>query len=358
MHYRSNRKAVAVARLLYLIVSIFTGIIISFLFSEGDSNLIWLGVIIGVLIGVFFIFVESLSKQFSIRGFSTATFGLAIGLCCAWLLQTVNLPFIFLVLIKNIESSTPFSTDPDIVTLAFNTVLFSALGYIGTVLALRTNQDDFAIVIPFIRFRQDGITDKSVVCCIDALIDARIIKLVELGFISKNLILPPNTLEELILLTTSADEVEKLQGERGLQTINKLKSITDVKVTSHSFEMKGSGMDSMERATLTSKQLNASLVTANTPLAKMAIAQDVSVLNLAELERASSPEIQIGQDIKLTFVKVGKEKHQAVGYSYDGSMIVVNDAAKLIGTAKKVTITSQINTSAGTMNFAEIAQEI
>ena len=86
----SHRRAVTVARLLYLIVSILIGVVISYIIALGDGTYAWAGLIAGVAIGGFFIFVESLSKQFSIRGFSTATFGLCIGLFCAWLLQTVG----------------------------------------------------------------------------------------------------------------------------------------------------------------------------------------------------------------------------------------------------------------------------
>ena len=92
MELNSTRKAVTVARLLYLIVCIFAGMMITLLLQDGESSYIWLGVMIGSLIGVFFIYVENLSKEFSVRGFSTATFGLCVGLFCAWLMQSVNIP--------------------------------------------------------------------------------------------------------------------------------------------------------------------------------------------------------------------------------------------------------------------------
>lgn len=247
---------------------------------------------------------------------------------------------------KNIDTSS--------INLGFNFILFSSLGYLGTVLALRTNQDDFSVVIPFIRFRQENLRARPVVCSIDVFIDGRLPKLIESGFVSRNLILPPSIITQLQALSESSNSTKSLQGKRGIEVLNSLKSNNFVNISTHQFDSTRISEDLFSESILTCKQSNARLLTSNEKLAQLAQIEDVKVLNIKTLTQATQPEIVIGQTLDLVLIKEGKETHQAVGYLTDGSMIVVNQAVKLIGTSQSVTVASSINTSAGTMVFAEL----
>ncbi len=58
----------------------------------------------------------------------------------------------------------------------------------------------------------------------------------------------------------------------------------------------------------------------------------------------------------LFLIKEGKENNQAVAYLDDGTMIVVEDGRKYIGTTINVTVTSVLQTSAGRMIFGKPAK--
>lgn len=344
-----------VARLLYLIFSILMGVVFAYLLDNGEGKYAWIGLFLGILIGTFFIYVESLAKQFSIRGFSTATFGLCIGLFCAWLLQTVRVPEILvqaLALHKIQIEGQPLAVG--VIVLGFNFVLFSALGYLGTVLALRTNQDDFAIVIPFIRFQQQDIKGRPVVCSTDILIDGRISKLVESQFVNPHIILPPFVMDELQMLASSSSSTKSSQGQRGLVTLDILKKTPTVSITNHQFDTDRKSENHDTQVFLTCKQLDCRLLSCNDKLSQLAKIQDVDVMDLNVLAEAMRPEVDIGQRLNLAIVKPGKEDHQGVGYLPDGTMIVVNNASKLLGTNQNVTVISTIQTSAGVMVFSEL----
>ncbi len=355
MYPSSTRRAVTVARLLYLIISIVASVMITFLVNNSKTDHIWLGIVIGTAIGAAFIYIESLAKQFSIRGFSTATFGLCIGLFCAWLLQSVNLP----ALLINLLASDFFKIDrseidlPSI-RLGFDFILFSSLGYLGTVLALRTNQDDFSIVIPFIRFRQENLKGRPVVCSLDALIDGRLPELIQSGFVNQNVILPQFVADELQALASSPSSTKNLQGQRGLDTLDKLRKSQDSSLTIHKFDTEQKNESHDSQTMLTCKQLDSRLLTCDDNLTEIAKLQDVKVLNLKTLAEAMKPRVEVGQRLSIAIVRTGKEEHQGVGYLPDGTMIVVNNGVKLIGSSQDVTVISTIQTTAGLMVFTEL----
>lgn len=64
-----------------------------------------------------------------------------------------------------------------------------------------------------------------------------------------------------------------------------------------------------------------------------------------------------GEQMNVLIVKAGKEENQGVAYLDDGTMIVVEDGQKYIGSNMPVTVTSVLQTSAGRMIFVKIANE-
>jgi uncharacterized protein YacL len=62
----------------------------------------------------------------------------------------------------------------------------------------------------------------------------------------------------------------------------------------------------------------------------------------------------VGDELTLALTKTGKDKHQAVGYLDNGTMIVVNQAAALLGQTVQVVVCGAHNTTAGRLIFAEL----
>ena len=86
---------------------------------------------------------------------------------------------------------------------------------------------------------------------------------------------------------------------------------------------------------------------------KVAGIKGVDVLNINELANTLKPVVLPGEDMQLFLVKEGKEQNQAVAYLDDGTMIVVEEGRKYIGTTTEVMVTSVLQTSAGRMIFAK-----
>jgi uncharacterized protein YacL len=102
------------------------------------------------------------------------------------------------------------------------------------------------------------------------------------------------------------------------------------------------------------RELNARLITNDENLVKVARLRGITVLSLHELAGALDPELSVGDELRLPLTKPGKDKHQAVGYLPDGTMIVVNNAAPQIGQTVDVVVSGTLPTSAGRLIFAEI----
>ena len=100
--------------------------------------------------------------------------------------------------------------------------------------------------------------------------------------------------------------------------------------------------------------LGARLLTTDENLAKVARLQNAEVLNISDLSDALKPAVVVGEKIHLALVRPGKDEHQGVGYLPDGTMIVVNQGARRIGTTQDVVVISTLQTSAGQMVFAEL----
>ena len=98
----------------------------------------------------------------------------------------------------------------------------------------------------------------------------------------------------------------------------------------------------------------ARLLTNDANLGRIATLQGVSVLNLNSLAKAMRPVVTPGDEVELVLVKEGRDPHQAVGYLPDGTKLVDNHAAHLVGQTVTVTVSSSLQTAAGRLVFAEL----
>ncbi len=87
-------------------------------------------------------------------------------------------------------------------------------------------------------------------------------------------------------------------------------------------------------------------------LNRVAELQDVRVLNINELAGAVRAIVLPGEGMQVQIVQEGKELGQGVGYLDDGTMVVVDNAKKFIGSVIDVTVTRMLQTNQGRMIFA------
>jgi len=301
---------------------------------------IWPGVALGLLLGFIVVLIDRLLKGFSLRAFSSATFGLLLG----WLFST-------LLLASHIFAYLSATSQ-----WAIGLVVYCTFGYLGMMLAMRSNRDEFSLIIPYVRFAREATQHEPLVLDTNVIIDGRIADLCSTGFLSRSLIVPRFVLGELQTLADSRDPAKRERGRRGLEILNGLQKSRDVELTIHESSGAAEDVDLGVDARLvrTAKMLKASLLTNDQALCQVARLQQVPALNLTDLVRALRPTLVTGDEIELNLVKEGREPHQAVGYLPDGTMIVVNHARTHLGKTTTVVVSSALQTAAGRLIFAEL----
>lgn len=348
--------SVNVARLTYLLVCEGAGVAIS-LSTKGTMFEVPMstGILAGMGVALLFIWIESLMKGFTLRGFSTATFGLGVGLLCAWLLTRVQISSLLELAFRDqLESRENSEVVVNSLRLALDVTLFASLGFLGAVLSLRGSRDDFAFIIPYVRFRQDTSSGQPVVLDADAVIDGRVLGILRSGFLHGRLIIPRFVLDELQAMADSGSNGARQRGQRGLDTLDRMQKAADIQVSIHDAWNPQEGQTMNARLIETTRLLGARLLTVDDNLTKVAKLQGIDVLNIHELDEALKPAVVVGQRIRLALVRTGKEDHQAVGYLPDGTMIVVNHAVAKIGSTADVIVVSTLQTAGGVMVFAEL----
>ena len=344
---KPSPASVNVARLTYIVLCELAGLAIAL--SNTDIPL-WAGLFGGLMIGGFFIVVERLMKDSTLRGFSTATFGIAVGLICAFLLNRVGISELVKLAV------TPLNNEDlgDSLALALNVSIYASLAFLGAVLALRSNQEDFSFIIPYVRFRQDATSGQPLLLDGEVIMDGRLPSLMAAGFLTGRLLIPQFVLEELQVMANSPSAGKRQRGQRGLEVLDQLQKNPGIPISIQDSRGMAEDDSFQGRLVQTAKLLSARIVTTDENLTKVAHLQGADVMNLNDLADALKPSVVVGESVRLALVRAGKDEHQAVGYMPDGTMIVVNHSINKIGTTQDVTVISKLQTSAGEMVFAEL----
>lgn len=294
------------------------------------------GLMVGVVAGLIVVLIDRLLKGISLRAFSSATLGLLLGLIVANLLSASDL----------------LHFQPETVQWAVRLIVYTIFGYLGMMLAMRSNRDEFSLIIPYVRFARERTEREPLVLDTSVIIDGRIAELAATGFLSRFFIVPRFVLSELQALADSREALKRERGKRGLEILQQLQRSGDIELTIHESHGEDGAVD--ERLVRTTKLLQARLLTNDSALAQVARLQQVPALNLTDLTRALRPQVAVGDQLDLQLVKEGREPHQAVGYLPDGSMIVVNHARTHIGTNQTIVVSSALQTGGGRLIFAEL----
>jgi len=192
--------------------------------------------------------------------------------------------------------------------------------------------------------RHYKILDTSVI------IDGRIADLCETGFIDGAMVIPQFVLKELQLVADSSDSMKRNRGRRGLDILQKIQKMAGVEVVISDVdfpEVKEVDLKLIELA----RNLSGKIVTNDFNLNKVAQLRGVAVLNINELANALKPVVLPGEVMKVFILKEGKEYNQGVAYLDDGTMVVVDNARKMISKTIDIVVTSVLQTTAGKMIF-------
>lgn len=295
------------------------------------------GAFCGAAFGLAVVLADRLLHGISLRVFSSATLGLLVG-------------FLFS---KLLLSSKVLDLAPAQTQWVCSLIVYATFSYVGMMLAIRSNRDEFAIIIPYVRFRQATVHDAPMLIDSNVIIDGRIPAVCATGFLSSSLVVPRFVLDELQRLADSADSQKRERGRLALERLQRMQLDPNLSVTIHETEHDDhTPVDT--RLIQVAKMLDARLLTNDVSLCAIARLQNVSVLNLHDLTQALKPQLAAGDQVELSLVKEGRDPHQAVGYLPDGTMIVVNHARAHIGKTVPVVVASALQTSAGRLFFADL----
>jgi uncharacterized protein YacL len=189
----------------------------------------------------------------------------------------------------------------------------------------------------------------------NVIIDGRLPKVCKTGFLGGTIIIPRFVLDELHVLADAPDVIKSERGKRGLESIEQLKQTSGLQVSIHESRMESEDLVDTKLIQL-ARRLYAHIATNDANLGKVARLQGVKVLNFNDLARALRPTVAPGDHLELTLMKEGRDENQAVGYLPDGTMIVVNRAAQLLGKTVEVVVSGTLPTSAGRLIFADLRQ--
>jgi len=330
-----------VIRILFLCLCTMGGYAVSQVRPEfvGGSHGGLVGMIIGFGFGGLMIAVDEMLKGFSLRAFSATTFGLLLGIAVAALIDHSGL-------FDKVEENT---------RLLVRLALFLSFSYIGMVLAMRSNKEDFSLIIPYVRFAPRNKPDNLLLLDTSVIIDGRIADLIEANFVEGIIIVPRFVLHELQKVADSSDPIKRARGRRGLEMLNNIQRNPRNEFKIHD----GDFADEKEvdaKLVRLARNLGAKLFTNDYNLSKIAELQSVKFVNMHDIAKSLRSVLLPGELLSMRIVREGKDKGQGIGYLPDGTMVVVNNGQPHVGKQVLVHVQSSLQTGAGVIVFADVRQ--
>lgn len=279
-------------------------------------------------------------RQIPAQQLLAATIGLIVGLIIAAL------------------TAFPLSLLPDPWKSVFPFISLVVFGYLGAWVMIMRERDFFAILGG--RFGREGFVragaDKSVLLDTSVIIDGRIADISRTGFVDGTMTIPRFVLAELQHIADSADSLRRNRGRRGLDMLNKLQkeSIVPIRITDLDVEEVHEVDDKLIRL---AKNMHCAIVTNDYNLNRVAELQGVRVLNVNELANAVRAVVLPGESMRVRVVQEGKELGQGIAYLDDGTMVVVENGKRFLGSSIDVVVTRMLQTNQGRMIFAAPVDE-
>ncbi len=198
-------------------------------------------------------------------------------------------------------------------------------------------------------------TNRTILLDTSVIIDGRIADIASTGFLPGTLLIPRFVLNELQHVADSPDGLRRQRGRRGMEVLANLQKEPNVMVRISDIDVDGiREVDS--KLVVLARQMKCPVLTNDYNLNKVAELQGVVVLNINELANAVKSVVLPGELLRINVIQEGKERDQGVGYMEDGTMVVVENGRDVIGEYTHVSVTKVLQTAAGRMIFARVAE--
>jgi len=320
-------------RFLFVVLLGIAGYFLSPSKNAPSQSIVWGAV--GMVIGLGIVLFEVRVREVSLKRLIGAAIGSILGITGAFLIA--------MVLGWALRGDHPVLPFLQVLVLLWMT-------YIGLVIG--ANKGDMLNLAALGGIFGGEKTGKQAFKILDTsvIIDGRIADIAETGFLDGILVTPQFVLRELQLVADSADSMKRNRGRRGLDILQRIQKMAhlNVQILEDDFpHVRDVDMKLIELA----KVYDCKIVTNDFNLNKVAQLHGVEVLNINELANALKPVVLPGETMRVFILKEGKEYNQGVAYLDDGTMVVVDNARKMISKTIDVSVTSVLQTTAGKMIF-------
>ncbi len=329
--------SIIIQLLLVAVTTVSSYFIIKEIFNSSFLGLF--GAICGLAFGYVILKVEEKLKDIPLK----IIFGSLAGLLVSLLVANLFISRLLLTIIKDIP-----------ITLPIYILIYIVLGYLGFRIGEQKSHTLDLSKIPLFERMEES--EHAKILDTSTIIDGRIADICETGFIEGTFIIPQFVLYEVQHIADHQDPVKKTRGRRGLDVLHRLQkqSFVKIKIVDVDFP-KLKDVDT--KLIALAKKTGAKIVTNDYNLNKVAELQGIEVLNMNQLATALRPAILPGEQMAIRILKEGKEYGQGIGYLDDGTMVVVDDARKLLGKSVDVVVTSVLQTTSGRMIFAKLREQ-
>jgi len=297
-----------------------------------------LSILFGIALGLLIVGFEVRLKNISVTHMVGALIGGAVGLVTA----------------KTLGAALYWANLADERVVFLHSVILLTFPYLGLVIGGRKGEwlePEHLVSL----FRSAGPRKRYKVLDTSVIIDGRIADICETGFMDGTLVVPQFVLKELQLVADSSDSMKRNRGRRGLDILQKIQKMAGVDVTVSDMDFPDVREVDLKLIEL-ARALQGKIVTNDFNLNKVAQLRGVEVLNINELANSLKPVVLPGELMKVFILKEGKEYNQGVAYLDDGTMVVVDNARKMIGKTIDVVVTSVLQTTAGKMIFGRFIE--
>ncbi len=288
---------------------------------------------VGAVLGALIVFIEARLRESEVTDFLGALIGGAIGLGLA----------------KTIGAALFWADATDHRVVFLHSFILLVFPYLGIVIGARKGEWLQPQRLASL-FRDTGPQKRYRILDTSVIIDGRIADVCETGFLDGTLVIPQFVLKELQLVADSADSLKRNRGRRGLDILQKIQKMAGVDVMISDIDFPETREVDLKLIEL-GRTLQGKIVTNDFNLNKVAQLRGVEVLNINELANALKPVVLPGEFMKVFILKEGKEYNQGVAYLDDGTMVVVDNARRMISRNIDIVVTSVLQTTAGKMIF-------
>ncbi|HUA57542.1 MAG TPA: PIN domain-containing protein [Verrucomicrobiae bacterium] len=297
----------------------------------------WLMAVAGAMLGTAIIFFEIRLEQVSLKRLIGAAFGSVLGIFGAYLMSLV--------------------LDKAGADRSVQVCLLLWMTYIGLIVGAKKGDMLNLAALGGIFGGEKASKKTFKILDTSVIIDGRIADIAETGFLDGVLVIPQFVLRELQLVADSADSMKRNRGRRGLDILQRIQKMAhlNVQIVEEDFpQVRDVDMKLIELA----KVYDCKIITNDFNLNKVAQLHGVEVLNINELANSLKPIVLPGETMRVFILKEGKEYNQGVAYLDDGTMVVVDNAKKMISKTIDISVTSVLQTTAGKMIFGKFDDRV